>query len=87
MSFLAYGNPINNADDLIGLIAVTGGFSVAILAIFMCTLRGIFKTRAREQTKREIAAYVAEGSIRAEDAERILKADLKPWECARDRSC
>jgi hypothetical protein len=87
MSFLAYGSPINSADDLIGLVAVTGGLTVGLLTVLLCTIRGILRTRAREQTKREIAAYVAEGSIRAEDAERILKADLKPWECARDRSC
>ena len=34
----------------------------------------IAKTRAAEQTRREIAAYVAEGSISSEDAVAMLKA-------------
>ncbi|MFZ4573690.1 MAG: hypothetical protein ACOYN0_04790 [Phycisphaerales bacterium] len=34
--------------------------------------RSVAETKEREQTKREIAAYVAEGTIRAEDAPKIL---------------
>jgi hypothetical protein len=32
----------------------------------------VLETRARETTRREIAAYVAEGSIAPEDAQRLL---------------
>lgn len=35
---------------------------------------------AREESRREIAAYVAEGSMSPEDAERILAADMPVWE-------
>ena len=34
--------------------------------------RRVAETRAREQTKREIAAYVAEGTIKAEDAQKLM---------------
>jgi hypothetical protein len=80
MSTLAYGGPVITSEDLTALIAVTGAFSTAVIAIVFTTLKNVLRTRAREQTKREIAAYVAEGSIRPEDAERIIKADLKPGE-------
>lgn len=40
-----------------------------------------FKTRQIQQTKREIAAYVAEGSISPDDAVRMLKSDSADLEC------
>ena len=59
-------------DDLIPVIAITVGGLIAIVAIAGGIMRAIFSTRAREQTKRELAAYVAEGSIQPDDAVRIL---------------
>jgi hypothetical protein len=47
----------------------------AILFYGISAMRRIFETRAKEMTKREIAAYVAEGSISPEDATRMLRAD------------
>jgi hypothetical protein len=38
------------------------------------SVTAIFTTAARERTKREIAAYVAEGSMTPEHAERILRS-------------
>ena len=60
--------------DLIPAIAIVGGLVVAIVAIFMGIMAGILKTRAREETKREIAAYVAEGSIDPDKAIAMLNA-------------
>ena len=48
---------------LVVLVAIAGG-----------VLKSMANTDAREKTKREIAAYVAEGSIKPEDAVRILAA-------------
>ena len=36
----------------------------------------IISTSAREKSRREIAAYIAEGSITAEQGERLLRADV-----------
>ena len=36
----------------------------------------IVTTSAREKSRREIAAYIAEGSITAEQGERLLRADI-----------
>jgi hypothetical protein len=67
-------------SDVQATIAVTGAFAVPVIAIIAGVLGSITKTRAREATKRELAAYIAEGSMRPEDAERILRSDMKKWE-------
>ncbi len=36
----------------------------------------ILTTQARERSRREIAAYVAEGSLSPEQGERLVKADV-----------
>lgn len=57
--------------------------NMVFLIIGVCFLAGmvlkaittIVKTQAREKSRREIAAYVAEGSITPEQGERLLRAD------------
>ncbi|MEQ8769242.1 MAG: hypothetical protein RIB60_01905 [Phycisphaerales bacterium] len=61
-------------ENLIPIIAVAGGLLVAIVAIVMGTIASTKKTRQREETRREVAAYVAEGSMTPDDAERLLNA-------------
>jgi hypothetical protein len=53
---------------LIGLFGVVGGITAAIL-----------KTRAREQTRRELAAYVAEGTLDPDKAVAMLNAGMPKW--------
>ncbi|KAA0215160.1 MAG: hypothetical protein DYG94_09775 [Leptolyngbya sp. PLA3] len=65
------------AQDLIPLVAIVGGITVAIIAIIAKTIRATARTKEVEATRREIAAYVAEGSITPADAERLLKASSK----------
>lgn len=69
--------PIIEADTLIPIIAIVGGFLIAIIGMISNTVRQNARVREREQSRREVAAYVAEGSMSAEDAERILKAGVK----------
>lgn len=71
------------AGDEIALIAVIGGLTLGFLSMVGCFIRSIYKTRAREHTKREIAAYIAEGTMTPEDGERLIKADLPHWERGR----
>lgn len=75
---------INHAD-LIPLVAIVGGLSLGALFIvfmgvasFVEQRRKAADTREREESRREIAAYVAEGSITSEDASRLLQ-DPKTW--------
>lgn len=63
-------------------IVIVGGLFIAVISIVASFVKGVLKTRAQEQTKRELAAYVAEGTMRPEDAERIIKADQPKWEKA-----
>jgi hypothetical protein len=70
MLFLA-----SEAGDIAAFAAVIGAFAVPIIAIIAGVIHSTAKTRYREETKRELAAYVAEGTLRPEDAERILRAN------------
>jgi hypothetical protein len=67
------------SDDA-SVMAVIFGFGgvVAVIAIVFDTMQKIVINRQRETTKREVAAYVAEGSMTPEDAERILRSGRKP---------
>ena len=69
---------ILQAQDLIPLVAIVGGIAIAIIAIISGTIRATARTKEVEATRREIAAYVAEGSITPADAERLLKASSSP---------
>ncbi|TVQ31893.1 MAG: hypothetical protein EA376_07860 [Phycisphaeraceae bacterium] len=53
------------------------GGVIALVWIVAASLETIISTRSRERTKREVAAYVAEGSIKPEDAVRILNTEHK----------
>ncbi len=48
--------------------------AVPIVGIIAGAASSSAKNKDRERTRRELAAYVAEGSMTADEAERILKA-------------
>lgn len=65
-------------DTLLNAIAenwfwAVGGL-IAIIWILAATLDSIVKNASRERSRREIAAYVAEGSMTPEQGERLMKA-------------
>ena len=55
---------------------------VAVICLAVLTnaviraITAILATNAREKSRREIAAYIAEGSITPEQGERLVKADV-----------
>lgn len=49
-------------------------FGIPIVGIVMGSLVTIMRIRAKERTRQEVAAYVAEGSMSAEEGERLLRA-------------
>jgi hypothetical protein len=55
------------------LVLVVGG-AIAITAIVASALRHIVTSSAREKTRREIAAYIAEGSMSPEQGEKLMSA-------------
>jgi hypothetical protein len=61
-------------EDFIPIVAIAAGSAIAVIWIIMATIDSTVKTRAREATRRELAAYVAEGSMSATDAAQIMNA-------------
>lgn len=72
--FLATLSDLITEKNLIPVIAISGGMLIAIIAIVTSTIRGIAVSKAREQTKRELAAYVAEGTLDPDKAVAMINA-------------
>ena len=51
--------------------------TIAVVWIFSATVTSMVKVLSREKTRREIAAYIAEGSLTPEQGERLMKAEEK----------
>ena len=70
---------LEGLSDNIELVIIFGiGGVVAIIAIVFGTISSTANRKETERTKREIAAYVAEGSMTSDDAERLLRSDQTP---------
>lgn len=64
-------------SELIVLTIIIG----AVVVLFtVSSIRKVLETNARERTKREVAAYVAEGSIQPDDAARLLATGMNEAE-------
>ena len=73
---------LGGMDDglLIPLVAIVGGLFVGVVAIIAGTITSVSSRKQKEESRREIAAYVAEGSISPDDAAKLLAADMPHWE-------
>ena len=83
MEFLACNDELVGlieSGNLIPILAIALGCGVGVVGIIGGTVGGIMKTRARELTRRELAAYVAEGSIDPDKAVAMLNAGMPKWE-------
>jgi hypothetical protein len=69
-------------EELIPILAIFMGCLTGMIGIVAGTISGVVKTRAKENTKRELAAYVAEGTLRPEDAVAIANSGSPKWEQA-----
>ena len=67
---------------IIPLVAITLGCATGMIAIIGTVIARTSASRQREQTRREIAAYVAEGTITPDDAVAMLNAGGKVGSCA-----
>jgi len=68
----------NDPGLLIPIIATGGGLIVAVVAIVFTSIKNIAISNEREKTRREIAAYIAEGSMTPEDGAKLLSAAPTP---------
>jgi len=71
--------PLFNAMANNWMWTVIGG--IAITAIALGTVKAVMVSFARERTRREIAAYVAEGTMTPEQGERLMKATPQDESC------
>jgi len=58
----------------VAAVAVGGGMCVAIAGIVAYYTAETAKSKHRQETARDVAAFVAEGTMKPEEAERILNA-------------
>ena len=65
---------------LIGAGSVVFGSIIALSWIILHAAQKMVKTRAREASRREIAAYIAEGTMSPDDGVRLMDAGLPRWE-------
>jgi hypothetical protein len=63
-----------NLDEVV-FFSIAG--LVLIFLIIFTAVASMVKSSNREKTRRELAAYVAEGTITPQDAERLLVAEPK----------
>ncbi len=59
------------------MFAAMLGFVEVIIWIVAASIVEVFKSIGRERTRREIAAYIAEGSMTPDQGERLLRAGEK----------
>ncbi|MHC4415471.1 MAG: hypothetical protein ACYS0G_09325 [Planctomycetota bacterium] len=66
--------------EFIPVLAITLGCLTGMIGIAGWAISSVVRTRAREQTKRELAAYVAEGTLDPDKAVAIANAGMRKWE-------
>jgi len=69
----AFDTILQDKDTL--MFCILGG--LGFVWIVFGTIGGMVRGVARERTRREIAAYIAEGSMTPEQGEKLMKAGRK----------
>ena len=69
------------SGNIIPLLAITLSILAGMVGIVGWTITSVVRTRAREQTKRELAAYVAEGTLDPDKAVALANAGMMKWQC------
>lgn len=64
-------------SNAIPVVAIAIGGGIAICGILFGSIKSISHRSQVEKSRREIAAYVAEGSMTPEEGERLLNAGAK----------
>lgn len=60
-------------EEMVMMMTAMGGV-IAVVAIITSSIEKVRISRAHEESRREIAAYIAEGSISAEDGRKLMEA-------------
>ena len=65
-------------DDHMYVVVISVICLAVVVGSLIRAVTSIVSTQARERSRREIAAYIAEGSLSPEQGERLMKAEIKP---------
>ncbi len=86
MCILACGDfeSLLREEHFLAIVAISMGCRTGMVAIVGCVTGGVVRARAREATKRELAAYVAEGTLDPESAVAMINAGRPKWESCAD---
>jgi uncharacterized membrane protein YcjF (UPF0283 family) len=68
-----------SSENEVAMMAIIVGSVVvfAVIAVVADAVRKVLQNREREKSRREIAAYVAEGSISPDDGAKLISAGGK----------
>ncbi len=66
-------------ENFLAIVAISMGCLTGMVAIVGCLIGGVMRTRAREATRRELAAYVAEGTLDPDKAVAMINAGRPKW--------
>lgn len=74
-------NITGDQDKFIPLLVFGTGTIIAAIAIVFTAVKKMVISSNMEKSRRDIAAYIAEGSMTPEDGERLLKAGREKSSC------
>ena len=64
-------------DSMIALVVIGGGLILGFAGIVAGVVKSVARAKMLETSRREIAAYIAEGTITPEEGERLLASSPK----------
>ena len=67
---------IEACNNNFGVFIIGTLFAIVVVTTSIKAFVTVWMTTSRERTRREIAAYVAEGSITPDQGERLMKAQI-----------
>lgn len=70
-----------SGGELIPLVAIGGSMLCGIVGSIMWAIVATTRAKEIERTRREIAAYVSEGSISPEEGERLIRTSPPKKSC------
>jgi len=67
---------IETLDEHFRLVLILGILGFFVITAVVRAVTSMYTTHCRERSRREIAAYIAEGTISPEQGERLMKANV-----------
>lgn len=71
---------MNDEKVILVMVSVAAVVVVVLATIAGGVIRSVLKTREKERSRREVAAYVAEGSMTSDEGAKLLDAGRPAWE-------